>query len=333
MIGTTAALIAGGIMAGGSVASGALGARAAGKAAKQQKEAAIDAGNLVQKFGQIGHDEIVDASLEARKGVTEAVEKGQGILGDVYGEGKKTLSDVYGTGIQYLNPYLEAGEGTITQLTDLLAPGGEFNRRFSTTDYQEDPGYDFRMKEGQKALERSASARGTLLGGGQLKALTRYSQGVASQEYQNAFERFQAENAARFGRLATVSGMGQTATGQANQLGEWYGGTKTNLGQWYGGTSVANLMQGAKYGGDYRLGGVEAGANMRFRGAEDAANALTGAGNAAAAGTVGAANAWGQGIGGAANSIYDAVLLSQLLNPKPVYAPKPAGGYDYKTMP
>ena len=52
-----------------------------------------------------------------------------------------------------------------------------------------DPGYQFRLKQGQQALENSASARGTLRGGAQLKALTDYSQGAASQEYQNAYNR------------------------------------------------------------------------------------------------------------------------------------------------
>jgi len=52
-----------------------------------------------------------------------------------------------------------------------------------------DPGYQFRLKQGQQALENSASARGTLRGGAQLKALTDYAQGAASQEYQNAYNR------------------------------------------------------------------------------------------------------------------------------------------------
>ena len=52
-----------------------------------------------------------------------------------------------------------------------------------------DPGYQFRLKQGQQALENSASARGTLRGGAQLKALVDYQQGAASQEYGNAYAR------------------------------------------------------------------------------------------------------------------------------------------------
>lgn len=72
-----------------------------------------------------------------------------------------------------------------------------------------DPGYQFRMDQGQKAIERSAAARGGLFSGGTGKALQQYSQGLASQEYGNAFN-----------RLASLAGIGQSATGQqvnANQ--------------------------------------------------------------------------------------------------------------------
>jgi hypothetical protein len=52
-----------------------------------------------------------------------------------------------------------------------------------------DPSYEWRFKEGQKALERSAAARGTLLTGGTLKALAAYGQGLASTEFGNIFDR------------------------------------------------------------------------------------------------------------------------------------------------
>jgi hypothetical protein len=63
--------------------------------------------------------------------------------------------------------------------------GGTFN----LANWQ-DPGYQFRLDEGQKALEGSAAAGGNLLSGSTLKALTNYGQNAASQEYQNAFNRF-----------------------------------------------------------------------------------------------------------------------------------------------
>ena len=56
-------------------------------------------------------------------------------------------------------------------------------------DAQASPGYRFRSLEGQKALERSAAARGLLRTGGTLKDINDYGQNFASQEYGNVFNR------------------------------------------------------------------------------------------------------------------------------------------------
>jgi len=55
--------------------------------------------------------------------------------------------------------------------------------------FQKDPGYEFRLKEGQRALQNSAAARGTLLTGATAKAIGNYGQEAASQEYGNAYGR------------------------------------------------------------------------------------------------------------------------------------------------
>lgn len=112
-------------------------------------------------------------------------------------------------------------------------------KAFSMEDFQKDPGYDFRMQEGQKALERSAAAKGGLQSGGFMKALTKYGQDYASNEYQNAYNRFNNDQANRFNRLASIAGIGQTATGQLGQAGQNYANQVGNIA-----TSNANA-QGA----------------------------------------------------------------------------------------
>jgi hypothetical protein len=91
---------------------------------------------------------------------------------------------------------------------------------FGTEQFQADPGYAFRLKEGQQALERSAAARGGLISGGALKAATRYGQEMGSQEYTNAFNRYQTERAARLNPLQSLTGMGQTTAQQIGQQGQ-----------------------------------------------------------------------------------------------------------------
>lgn len=95
---------------------------------------------------------------------------------------------------------------------------------FSMEQFQQDPGYAFRMREGLKALDRTAAARGGLLGGNQLRGITQFGQDLASQEYTNAFNRYQAERAARLNPLQSLAGFGQssaaTMAGQAGQYGQ-----------------------------------------------------------------------------------------------------------------
>jgi hypothetical protein len=53
----------------------------------------------------------------------------------------------------------------------------------------QDPGYQFRLSEGQRALERSGAARGVTNTGGNMKGLLDYGQQAASQEYGNVYNR------------------------------------------------------------------------------------------------------------------------------------------------
>jgi len=107
---------------------------------------------------------------------------------------------------------------------------------FTMDKFQADPGYAFRLSEGQKQLERSAAARGGLLSGGTGKALQRFGQEMGSQEYTNAFNRYQAERQARLGPLQSLTGMGQTT---AQQLGGAGQNLATNVGNNIGSAAAA----------------------------------------------------------------------------------------------
>ena len=120
--------------------------------------------------------------------------------------------------------------------------------------FTQDPGYAFRLSEGMKGLERSAAARGGLLGGAQMKAVEKYGQGMASQEYQNAYNRALTEynaNVARestgYNRLAALAGIGQTATGQISGAAGSLGSNLGNL--YYGAGTAAGGAQAAGYMG------------------------------------------------------------------------------------
>jgi hypothetical protein len=92
------------------------------------------------------------------------------------------------------------------------------------SDFQADPGYAFRMSEGMKALDRQAAQRGGKISGGALKASQRYGQDLGSQEYQNAFNRYQVNRAAQLNPLQSMAGQGQTSAAQLGQAGQNYAG-------------------------------------------------------------------------------------------------------------
>ena len=141
-------------------------------------------------------------------------------------------------------PWMKAGERALGKLE-----GAVDYTPFSYDQFTKDPGYAFRLAEGSKALDRSAAARGGLISGSALKGAMRYGQEAGSQEYMNAFNRYQTERAAKLQPLQSLAGVGQT--------------TATNLGQ--AGAANANAM------GNYYTGGAAASAAGRV----GAANALT----------------------------------------------------------
>lgn len=143
-------------------------------------------------------------------------------------------------------PYRQAGLTGQNRLMELLGLGGtpgaegygKYAKDFSMADYQADPGYAFRLGEGQKALDRQAAARGGLISGGALKAATRYGQDMGSQEYQNAFNRYQTSRSNQLQPLGNLMASGQAA---ASNQGVAAGNYGTNAGQAYmaGGQATA----------------------------------------------------------------------------------------------
>lgn len=117
-------------------------------------------------------------------------------------------------------PWRASGQTALNRLSAGTQPGGEYDMPFSKTDWKQDPGYAFRLKEGMKTLNANAAARGGLISGNALRAATAYGQDMGSQEYQNAFNRYYAERTNMMEPLRFLSGQGQAAAaGQASNIG------------------------------------------------------------------------------------------------------------------
>lgn len=114
----------------------------------------------------------------------------------------------------------EGRAATMTGGSDSSQAGfGSLTKSFGASDFTADPGYAFRLSQGQNALNNSAAARGGVLSGAQLKGASTFNQNFASNEYGNAYNRFNTDQNAQFNRLASVAGTGQTANGTVATAG------------------------------------------------------------------------------------------------------------------
>lgn len=130
---------------------------------------------------------------------------------------------MFNKSIELQEPWRQAGVGALSDLqgglsrgefeagNDQFAEGELPGFRYGEPQYQEDrfkfdftedPGFKFRQEQGNKAIERSAAARGGLFAGATMRDLAGFNSGLASQEYGDAFNRargsFESDRA--FGR-------------------------------------------------------------------------------------------------------------------------------------
>jgi hypothetical protein len=111
-------------------------------------------------------------------------------------------------------PWLRAGERALNKLE-----GAVDYTPFAYDEFTKDPGYAFRLKEGQKALDAQAAALGGRISGNALRAAVGYGQEMGSQEYNNAFNRYQQERAAKLQPLQSLAGVGQTTAANLGAAG------------------------------------------------------------------------------------------------------------------
>ena len=161
---------------------------------------------------------------------------------DAANTASQTQLEMFNRTTELQEPWRQAGIGSLSQLTSGTAAGGDFNRDFTMADFNADPGYAFRMQEGQRAIEASAAARGGLLSGGTGKALVDYGQQAGSQEYGAAYNRFNADRSRRFDRLAGIAGVGQTATRDLSTAGMNTGNQIANNQMQAGNANSANYI-------------------------------------------------------------------------------------------
>ena len=135
-------------------------------------------------------------------------------------------------------PWLDTGKQGLSKLSMLLGIGdntgnsadyGSLNTPFTQDQFQQSPSYQFNLDQGEQAVNRANAAGGRYSSPSTIQELLKYSQGLASNEFSNAFN-MDAQNKDRtYNMLAGISGSGQNAAGQTAAIGQNYANNVTDL--------------------------------------------------------------------------------------------------------
>ena len=102
----------------------------------------------------------------------------------------KGVSNKFDSSNTRLDSLMKQGSGQLNNPFDsYLASKGLAGGKFDTSN----PAYQFQLKQGQQALDRSSAARGMGYSGAQMKASQEYGQGLASQQYDKEYNRASGE--------------------------------------------------------------------------------------------------------------------------------------------
>jgi hypothetical protein len=189
----------------------------------------------------------------------KSAKKAAGIQADAATYAADLQKEQFDKQVELQAPFREAGLTAQNKLLDYMGlsagAGGKYAKDFSMADFQQDPGYAFRMSEGLKALDRTAASRGGMLSGAALRGATRYGQDMASQEYTNAFNRYQTNRANQLNPLQSLMGSGQTSANTLGQAGQAYA---SNAGNAYMNAADARASgyMGAANSWQNALGGI-----------------------------------------------------------------------------
>lgn len=261
-------LSAGAVAAAGAVGGALISADAAGNAADAQKDAAnqTNATNravtarqeqLQQPFyqgGLAGNNRLMELL-----GLDVGYDQGQ--YEQIYDQLRKTASDnhalTYGTSWDAAPAWAKAEiaqyeqklrDQALKQAKAQYQPGersseyGSLMKEFTGDDLENDAGYQFRREQGMRGVEGSAAARGGLLSGAAQKAIQKYGQGLASDEFNNAWQRDTSNKTNTYNRLAGIVNTGQGAANQTSAaLGNFAQNNASAMGA-YGNAAAAGAV-------------------------------------------------------------------------------------------
>lgn len=155
-----------------------------------------------------------DASRRAANKQADAASQANQLAAEQY---QQTRTD--------LMPWMRAGQQALPQLQAGTQPGGWAVQPFGLQQFHQSPAYQFNLQQGMQAIDKAAAARGNYYAPATLEDVAKFSQGLVSNEYMNAYNMYNQDVNNQWGRLFALSGSGQAA---ANQTGA-FGANATNI--------------------------------------------------------------------------------------------------------
>lgn len=363
-------------------------ARAASRAqiaeTRAAREAAMrtgrEASGIIGQYGTIAGQHLLEGGERAAGAIGTGLEAGTGALTQYGGAAERALQSGYGGALGAYGAGAERaraglgmglgayGAGSTAAMRGLGGYASGLGDAYGRMSHQEqlmadpggymaqDPGYQFRLGEGTKAVERAMAAHGGRASPAAMQEYGRMAQGLASQEFGAAASRAQAADAARLavmgqqtGLQSQLAGMGmQRAGGLADMYGRMSGlemqagaglaglqqarGTALAAQQTGLGTNLANMQMGAasQLGSLYSsqganlaqlVQGIGQGRAAALTGAAQQGTQLTAAGLPAFAGAVPYAGAMqgaaGQGIANIGRDVGQMIMLNQMYGGRP----------------
>lgn len=281
------------------------------------------------------------------KAQAEAAASAAGLFDGATGGALDVLRRSYEASQAAYQPALALGTQALTSLADLARVGagppppsfvapnrpvpGPFVGPTAET-FTADPGYAFRLREGQRALENSAAARGTLSHANTFRALMDLGQQMAAQEFQNVWAREAQKYGLNLG--AQQQEFEQALSAHNANLASWGAGEDQRARTFGHLAALAGLgADAARATSAQAMNFGQLASNVLLDSAARRGEWLLDAANARAAGQVAGANAWQAALGQIGQNATTAALWQSLQSPRGTRPPPPSPGAPLSTLP
>jgi hypothetical protein len=141
-----------------------------------------------------------------------------------------------------LLPFAQAGQHQLTPLNAFL--NNPDNMSFTAQDFNKnlDPSYQWQLQQGQQALQNSQAAQDGVLSGAALKQMQGFTQGMASTNYQNAYNNWLNTTNTDYNRMQGMASLGENAAAQTGSIGANLANTSANSVMSAGNAAAAAQM-------------------------------------------------------------------------------------------